>query len=59
MFKVNNLKTPDRSHVVIVNFEHISHLFLVFLLLILNTYMLARNFLSHVMSMLHFIPNDY
>ena len=40
MFKVNK-KTPERRHwrrcgVFIVNFEHISHLVLVFLLLILN-----------------------
>ena len=40
MFKVNN-KTPERrqccrSDVFIVNFEDISHLFLVFLLLSLN-----------------------
>ena len=42
MFKVNNtIKTPEgrqwrRSGVVIVNFQHISHLALVFLLLTLN-----------------------
>ena len=40
MFKVNN-KTPERRHwrrsdVFIVNFEYISHFFLVFLLLTLN-----------------------
>ena len=40
MFKVNN-KTPERHHwrrsgVFIVNFDHISHLALVFLLLTLN-----------------------
>ena len=34
MFKVNNKNT-------IVNFEYISHLFLVFLLLTLNKYILA------------------
>ena len=43
MFKVSKLiiKATERRHgrrsgVFIVNFEHISHLFLVFLLLILN-----------------------
>ena len=45
MFKVNN-KTPERGHyrsdVFIVNFEYISHFFLVFLLLTLNKYMLAE-----------------
>ena len=35
MFKVNN-KNTSRSGVIIVNFEHISHFFLVFLLLTLN-----------------------
>ena len=40
------IKTPERrywrrSGVIIVNFEHISHLFLVFLLLTLNKQMLA------------------
>ena len=37
MSKVNN-KTPEwrRSGIFIVNFEHISHLFLVFLLLTLS-----------------------
>ena len=40
------IKTPERRHwrrsgVFIVNFEHISHLFLVFSLLTLNKYMLA------------------
>ena len=30
------IKTPERRGVVIVNFEHISHLVLVFLLLTLN-----------------------
>ena len=40
------IKTPERRHwrrvgVFIVNNEHISHLFLVFLLLTLNNYMLA------------------
>ena len=35
MFKVNN-KAWRRSGVFIVNFEHISHLVLVFLLLTLN-----------------------
>ena len=40
MFKVNNKDTSTtswrRSGVFILNFEHISHLFLVFLLLTLN-----------------------
>ena len=35
------IKTPERGRVFIVNFEHISHLFLVFLLLTLNRLMLA------------------
>ena len=35
------IKTPD-SVIFIVNFEHISHLFLQFLLLSLNKRMLAR-----------------
>ena len=40
------IKTPERRHwrrfgVFIVNNEHISHYFLVFLLLTLNNYMLA------------------
>ena len=40
MFKVNNKDTrmKRRSGVFIVNFEHISHLVLVFLLLTLNMY---------------------
>ena len=47
MFKINNKKTPERRHcrrsrVFIVNFKHISHLFLVFLLLTLNRLMLAE-----------------
>ena len=33
-----------RSDVFIVNFEHISHLFLAFLLLILSTYLFAGIF---------------
>ena len=38
------IKAPERcSDVFIVNFEHISHVFLVFLLLNLNTQMLAGN----------------
>ena len=50
LFKVNNRNTKKRcefysnsirSAVYIVNFEHIPHLFLVFLFLILNKYMLA------------------
>ena len=45
MFRVNN-KDTERSHwrrsgVFIVNFEHISHLGLVFLLLTLNMQMLT------------------
>ena len=36
MFKVNNKDTRRRSGIFIVNFEHISHLVLVFLLLTLN-----------------------
>ena len=37
MFKVNNKKQQNNvSNVFIINFEHISHLFLVFLLLTLN-----------------------
>ena len=45
MFKVN-IKTPERRHwrrsgVFIVNFEHISYLVLVFLLLTLNRLMPA------------------
>ena len=36
MFKVNNKATRRRSGDFIVNFEHISHLDLVFLLLTLN-----------------------
>ena len=35
------IKTPERRHVFIANFEHISHLFLVFPLLTLNKYMLV------------------
>ena len=46
MFKANNKKPGRRywcrSVVVIVNFEHVSHLFLVFLLLTLNKHMLAE-----------------
>ena len=39
MFKVNSKDTrttPSRSSIFIVNFEHISHFVLVFLLLTLN-----------------------
>ena len=36
MFKVNNKDAKRRSGVFIVNFEHISHLVLVFLLLTLS-----------------------
>ena len=48
----STIKTPERRHwrrfgVFIVNFEHISHLFLLLLLLTLNNYMLARLF-SHI-----------
>ena len=54
MFKVNNKTartTPwRRSGVFIVNFEHISPLFLVFLLLILNMQMPAgsNSFIPHI-----------
>ena len=45
MCKVNNKNTKMTSKVnsknTIANFEHISHLFVVFLLLTLNKYMLA------------------
>ena len=45
MFKVNNKNTKMMSKVnnknTTANFEHISHLFVVFLLLTLNKYMLA------------------
>ena len=30
------IQTPERRHLDIANFEHISHLFLVFILLTLN-----------------------
>ena len=50
MFKVNykNTRTTSlsRSGVFIVNFEHISHLFLAFLLLILKKYILAGYLLT-------------
>ena len=36
MSKVNNKDARRRSNVIIVNFEHMSHLVLVFLLLTLN-----------------------
>ena len=39
-----------RSGVFIINFEHISHLFLEFLLLTLNKYMLAELFLWHFLE---------
>ena len=43
MFKVNNKNTRRRrSGVFIVNFEQMSHLFLVFLLLTMNKYMLVK-----------------
>ena len=41
MFKVNNKDT--RTGVFIVNFEHISHLVLVFLLLTLLTFLINHN----------------
>ena len=41
MFKVNNKDT--RTGVFIVNFEHISHLALVFLLLTLLTFLINHN----------------
>ena len=51
MFKVN-YKTPERrqwprSDAFIVNFNHISCLFLVFLLFILNMYFFAGTYLSN------------
>ena len=51
MFKVNN-----RSGIFIVNFEHISHLVLVFLLLTLNKQMLAGNILFEFVS--DFVSRD-
>ena len=44
MFKINhkNTKTTSMTLSFIVNFEHIPHLFLVFLLITLNKEMLAR-----------------
>ena len=50
MFKVNN-----RSG-IFVNFEHISHLVLVFLLLTLNKQMLAGNILFEFVS--DFVSRD-
>ena len=46
MFKVNN-KTPERRHfgVFIVNFEYISHFFLVLLLLTLSMYLFSGDVL--------------
>ena len=46
MFKVNN-KTPEGRHfgVFIVNFEYISHFFLVLLLLTLSMYLFSGNVL--------------
>ena len=43
MFKMNNTDTRKTSHsgIFISNFEHISHFFLVFQLMILNVYLLA------------------
>ena len=47
MFKVNNKGIHwRRSNVFIVNFEHISHLFLVFLLLTLNMYLPTGHIIS-------------
>ena len=46
MFKVNNKDT--RSGIFIVNFEHISHLVLVFLLLTLNMQLRAGKPMSQV-----------
>ena len=45
MFKVNNKNTLI---FFIVNFKHISHLFLVFLLLTLNEHILTRTFNSDI-----------
>ena len=42
MFRVNNKDTRTTPSVFIVNFEHISHLVLVFLLLTLSRLMLAE-----------------
>ena len=68
MFKVNNrntrarceicskltIKTPERRHgVFIVNFEHISHLVLVFLLLTLSRYMLIGYYVKKVVLFLY------
>ena len=44
IFKVNYKDTRTRSGVFIVNFEHISHLFLVLLLLPLNKQMFAGSY---------------
>ena len=45
MFKVNNTDTrkTSRSGIFISNFEHISHFFLAFQLMILNIYSLAES----------------
>ena len=45
------IQTPERRHwrrsgVFIINFEHISQLFLMFLLLTLNKYILAENYVK-------------
>ena len=59
LFKVNNRNTRKKCEIcsklkvqfkVIVNFEHTSHLFLVFLLLTLNKKMLAKNDVGHQCS---------
>ena len=49
MFKVNN-KDTHRSSVFIVNFEHVSHLVIVFLLLTLNMQLPA------VLAIVSFFP---
>ena len=43
MFKVNNKNNRTSSAVFVVNFEHISHLFLAFLSLTSSMYMFAGN----------------
>ena len=68
MFKVNNrntrarceicskltIKTPERRHgAFIVNFEHISHLVLVFLLLTLSRYMVIGYYVKKVVLFLY------
>ena len=54
MFKVNNKNNRwRRSGVFIVNFEHISHLFLVFILLTLNKQMFSKVFLKTSQNFKH------